>query len=485
MDAVAQILEQVPHENLLDTVLNRALAKVSILELISLLPPALHPAALTAYAPSITRCHSLRLPHSELQPESSLLALTAAASFTSLTSLELFHCKAAHAVGPSDGISPIPANLQLPDTCLCQENHARRFWDSLKDSCIQPLVDSLVADLLQYASANFPGLQSLSLALTVVGCSATEALTAAFADGCWPKLNLICMSDCSAELNPLPSAQQRLNSAFEQAKRLHDRLSEHQKRSNCTEAGAAPQQVSMNSLPSMPEAIASVLCEGYKHQIEHPELYRCNKFTLRVVVSQNGLEKLYLYECNMTIKSMKTMGPLIACSTHLEAVHVCQSVMVFIREPLLQALVDQMSASTLTEASVAVAIADPTGPLLEAAKPQAFKGRESAVQAPQQHACSEHDSDREPDAPARKLLRVSKATFDRSLKELHILGHEYSENLDLEAVIQVSFPFPVHRYQSLNCSKPCWLFFETPHDVAVHACMHACMHSRLSISQMK
>lgn len=124
-----QILNQLPHANFLEGVLKSALAKTSILTLIPLLPDHLHPTALTSYAPSITHCRSLRLPHNDHQAESSVAAVVAAASLTSLICLELYHTKA------SDEVKWAPVMASV----LCQLT----YYSPTRASVLKAAIDVL------------------------------------------------------------------------------------------------------------------------------------------------------------------------------------------------------------------------------------------------------------------------------------------------------------------------------------------------------
>lgn len=418
-----QILEQLPHPNLVEAVLKSALTETNVLELISLLPHQLHSAALNAYAPSITRCQSLRLPLSEHHAKSSLSAMVAATSFTSLTCLEMFHSSSTE-LGPSDGICPLPSDLQLPDTCIYHESDARRFWDSMKDACIMSQVDDLTAKLLTFAR-RLRNLKSLTLTCTVVGCTVTETLAAAFAGGCWPLLTSFCIQSCSPEENARPEARNHLRSAFQHAETLQARLQARLDK----RPSSILEPFTMQSVPSLPEAITTVLCEGYSHQLQYPEVYRCNKFTLRAVVSSGSLQTLHMYECNLTVQAMKAVAAVIARSPCLEIVHVCQSMMVFIREPLLGGLVAQLDAAASHDHQCKVT--DSHAPCCEKQlSSEAYVQGTCASQvgpARSSSACT---------APATKRLRSAEP--DHSLKELHVLGHEYASGLDVEAVLQGS-----------------------------------------------
>ena len=408
-----------PHDNLVETVLKSALAQSGVLALISLLPAQLHSAALSAYAPSIIRCNSLRLPHCEHYADASLSAVVAALSFRSLTCLELYHVHASALVGPSDGLCAVPSELQLPDTCIFRETDPRRNWERMQDTWVYSQVDRLVMDLL-LVTKTFSNLRSLTLTCTVVGTRVTETLSDAFAAGRLPQLTRLGIQNCSPDLNAPASARNRLTRSFQVLGRLEDAL-----------RGQPPKDgFTMQCLPTVPGAVALALCEGYSHQLRCPESYRSEKFTLKVVVCKGSLKSLHMYECNVTVRTMQALSAIIAQSPHLEAIHVCQPVMVFIREPLLQGLAAQLTAA----ATQPVAVDALPAPSLLSQQQRCAGADQLSADTQYTRISDVASTSSVSTCPTAKRLRLS--VPGGSLKELHMLGHEYNPSLDPEALLQ-------------------------------------------------
>ena len=241
-------------------------------------------------------------------------------------------------------------------------------------------------------------------------------------------MSSFCIQNCSPDLNADPSSQTRLARSMILAEDLQAKADREVQLGGTMKILPTVLRT-MQSLPTVPPTIALVLCEAYIHQLRHPESYRSDKFTLKVEVCKGSLKALHLYECNLTVQSIQAVAAIISRSPRLEALHVCQSVMVFLREPLLQGLVAQMActANALAAQHAAVDAEAPPHPEGAAASPGSAVFRHVV---PIGRALQAIDDA----APAQKRLRTT--VPGGSLRELHVLGFEYSAGLDDEAVLQ-------------------------------------------------
>lgn len=311
-------------ERLTSAVLAAAVSKTSLLYMIERVPTSLHSDLLLAYAPSIRKNRSLRLPWDELAFEGSVQAMSAAKEFKNLTVLELYHVNAAPYVGPSDGFSKCPSCLPVPDNI---EDSNSKPWGYRLQGAPASVADELTGKLIRMAG-RLPKLRSFTITCGVIGGATLSGLVKVLSLECWHKLNTCCFQHCAGDVVNSTSEATRdtLVTCMKRLERFQSHIREraHQRRAqNKTVIDPPPAMVCY--------WVASSYLAGVHEALMHSHMDNrsFSQFTtIRVAMSATSglLRVLHLYGCAPSAVglSVDALENLFTNTTDLESLHVCQ-----------------------------------------------------------------------------------------------------------------------------------------------------------------
>lgn len=318
-----QIVASLP-ERLKSAVLAAAVCKTSLLYMIVRVPVALHSELLLAYAASIRKNRSLRLPFDERAFEASVQAMAAAKDFKSLTVLELYHVNAEAHVGPSDGNSICPSQLAMPHNI---EDSNSKPWGYRLQGAPAALADELTGKLVRMAG-RLPKLRSFTVSCGVIGASTLSGLVKVLTLECWNKLNTCCFQHCAGDVVNSTSVSTR-DSLVTCMKRLERFESSSRER---VERRRAKNKTVFDPPPAMVcYWVASSYLAGCHEALMHSHMdpRSFSQFvTIRVATSATSglLRVLHLYGCAPSAVglSVEALQNLFTNTSDLESLRICQ-----------------------------------------------------------------------------------------------------------------------------------------------------------------
>jgi hypothetical protein len=311
-------------ERLTNLVLAAAVSKTSLLYMIERVPVTLHHDLLLAYAPSIRKNRSLRIPFDEQAFEASVQAMAAAKEFKSLTVLELYHSHAAPYVGASDGTCMCPSQLPMPTNI--QDSNIKP-WGYRLQGAAAALADELTGKLVRMAG-RLPRLRSFTITCGVIGAATLSGLVKVLTLECWTKLNTCCFQHCAGDVVNSTSDSTR-DTLVTCMKRLERYESESRERA---EERRTKNKVFIDPPPAMVcYWVASSYLAGVHEALMHSHMdpRSFSQFTtVRVAMSATTglLRVLHLYGCAPSAVglSVQALQNLFTNTSDLESLHICQ-----------------------------------------------------------------------------------------------------------------------------------------------------------------
>ena len=318
-----QVVANLP-ERLTGAVLAAAVCKTSLLFMIERVPISLHRELLLAYAPSIRKNRSLRLPFDERAFEASVQAMAAAKEFKSLTVLELYHVNAAAYVGASDGSTRCPSQLALPSSI---EDSNGKPWGYRLQGGPAALADELTGKIVRMAG-RLPKLRSFTITCGVIGAATLSGLVKVLSLECWNKLNTCCFQHCAGDVMNSTSDSTR-DSLFICMKRLERFESTSRERA---EQRRAKSRTVIDPQPALvcywvASSYLASCQEALMHSHMDPRSF--SQFvTIRVAMSSTSglLRVLHLYGCAPSAVglSVEALQNLFTNTADLVSLHICQ-----------------------------------------------------------------------------------------------------------------------------------------------------------------